>query len=141
MAVNRPRAIMHWLGHPFRAIAAAFRALINMTQQQIRALFSLGMLGGIIALSFQNIGLIIMVRQFLRDASKGSLFGEMALNQQFWNNAIMAGFGVILGLVVFGADYLRARHGDSEVSVGRKHGAQQAADAAQDEADNIGDRP
>ena len=77
------------------------------------------MLGGIIALSLQNIGLIVMVRRVLGDASPGSLFGQMALNQQRWNNAIMAGFGLILGLVVFGADYFRAKVDQREVEFGR----------------------
>jgi hypothetical protein len=111
-----------WLGHPFRVMARAFTALINMTQTQIRALFSLGMLGGIVALSLQNIGLIVMVRQALKDAEPGSLFGAMALNQQWWNNAIMAGFGVILGLVVFGADYLKAKRGEWEIGIGKDEG-------------------
>lgn len=109
-----------WLGHPFRVCGRAFVVLINMTQTQIRALFSLGMLGGIIALSLQNIGLIVMVRRALGEAAPGSLFGAMALNQQWWNNAIMAGFGVILGLVVFGADYLKAKAGEREIEFGRK---------------------
>lgn len=117
-------AFFHWLGHPFRCCVRGFTALINMTQTQIRALFSLGMLGGIIALSLQNIGLIVMVRHALGEAAPGSLFGAMALNQQWWNNAIMAGFGVILGLVVFGADYLKARHGDSEIEFGGREGDQ-----------------
>lgn len=113
---------LRWLGHPFRVLARAFTALINLSQTQIRALFSLGMLGGIIALSLQNIGLIVMVRQLLKDAAPGSLFGQMALNQQWWNNAIMAGFGVTLGLVVFGADYFRAKVEGKEVEFGRKGG-------------------
>lgn len=116
--MNRAAAFLHWCGHPFRAIASAFRALINLSQTQIRALFSLGMLGGIVALSFQNIGLIFMVRDALGDASPGSLFGRMAMNQQFWNNAIMAGFGLILGLVVFGADYFRAKINQKEIEFG-----------------------
>ncbi len=117
--MNRLGCFFHWLGAPFRACAAAFRALINMSQTQIRALFSLGMLGGIISLSVQNIGLIALVRQTLNDAAPGSLFGAMALNQQWWNNAIMAGFGLILGLVVFGADWLKARRGDWEIGIGK----------------------
>lgn len=120
--MNRLATFMHWLGHPFRCCARAFTALINLTQTQIRALFSLGMLGGIIALSFQNIGLIVIVRRVLDDAEPGSLFGAMALNQQWWNNAIMAGFGAILGLVVFGADYFRAKVDSKEIEFGSKEG-------------------
>jgi len=109
---------MRWLGHPFRCCANMFRTLINLTQTQIRALFSLGMLGGIIALSLQNIGLIVMVRRTLGEASPGSLFGQMAMDQQWWNNAIMAGFGGILVLVVFGADYFRAKVDSKEIEFG-----------------------
>lgn len=118
--MERLAAFCRWLGRPFRAMACAFRVLINLTQTQIRALFSLGMLGGIVALSFQNTGLIVLVRSVLKDASPGSLFGEMALNQQFWNNVIMGGFGLILGLVVFGADYFRAKINQKEIEFGNK---------------------
>jgi len=110
---------MRWLGHPFRTIARACMFLVNLDQTQIRALFGLGMLGGIVALSLQNIGLIIMVRRVLGEASPGSLFGQMAMDQQWWNNAIMAGFGGILGLVVFGADYFKFKHGETEGGFGR----------------------
>lgn len=109
-----------WCGHPFRCCARAFTVLINLSQTQIRALFSLGMLGGIIALSIQNIALMAMVRDVLKDALPGSLFGQMALNQQWWNNAIMAGFAAILGLVVFGADYFRAKVDQREIEFGSK---------------------
>jgi hypothetical protein len=117
--VNRLATFFRWIGHPFRVVGRTFTALINLSQTQIRALFSLGMLGGIIALSLQNIGLIVLVRQLLKDAAPGSLFGQMALNQQWWNNAIMAGFGVILGLVVFGADWLKAKRGEWEIGIGK----------------------
>lgn len=118
--------LLYWMGHPFRSCARGCGMLLNLTQTQIRALFSLGMLGGIIALSMQNIGLIVMVRRALNDAPAGSLFGAMALNQQWWNNAIMAGFGVILGLVVFGADYFRAKVNQKEIEFGNGPAPQSA---------------
>ena len=117
--MEKIRSLLHWFGHPLRSIVRASLFLVNINQSQIRALFSLGMLGGIIALSVQNIGLIIMVRQVLGQASPGSLFGQMAMDQQWWNNFIMAGFGGILGLVVFGADYFKFKHGKSEGSFGK----------------------
>lgn len=73
-----------------------------------------------VSLSLQNIGLISLVRQTLNDAEPGSLFGAMALNQQWWNNAIIAGFGLILGLVVFGADYFKAKVNQKEIEFGKK---------------------
>lgn len=117
--MERARAFFHWLGTPFRAFGNFLRALINLTRTQMRAIFSLGMLFGIIALSFQNIFLLYWVFSFLKNAAPGSLFGQMALSQQFWNNAIVAGFASILGMVVWGADYLRAKYGGAEFSAGK----------------------
>jgi hypothetical protein len=116
--MTRGRAFFHWLGHPFRAIANLLRTLINLTRQQMRAIFSLGMLLGIIALSFQNMVLLYWVFSFLKGAAPGSLFGQMALSQQFWNNAIAAGFAAIVALVVWGADYLKAKYGGVELEAG-----------------------
>lgn len=115
--MERARAFFHWLGTPFRAFGNFLRALVNLSRTQMRAIFSLGMLFGIIALSFQNLGLMLMVEK--RAASTESLFGQMASNQQWWNNAIMAGFAAILGAVVWGADYLRAKYGGVEFAAGK----------------------
>ena len=73
---------------------------------------------GIIALSFQNMVLLYWVFSFLKGAAPGSLFGQMALSQQFWNNAIAAGFAAIVALVVWGADYLKAKYGGVELEAG-----------------------
>lgn len=116
--MNRFGAFVHWLGTPFRAIGNFLRALINLTRQQVRAIFSLAMLLGIIALSFQNMLLLYWVFSFLKGAVPGSLFGQMALSQQFYNNAISAGFAAIVGLVVWGADYLKAKYGGVELEAG-----------------------
>lgn len=112
------RAFLHWLGTPFRAVGNFLRALVNLTRQQVRAIFSLAMLLGIIALSFQNMLLLYWVFSFLKGAAPGSLFGQMALSQQFYNNAISAGFAAIVGLVVWGADYLKAKYGGVELEAG-----------------------
>lgn len=112
------RALLHWLGTPFRAVGNFLRALVNLSRQQIRAIFSLAMLLGIIALSFQNMLLLYWVFSFLKGAAPGSLFGQMALSQQFYNNAISAGFAAIVALVVWGADYLKAKYGGVELEAG-----------------------
>lgn len=111
-------AFLHWLGHPFRAFGALLRALVNLTRIQMRALFSVAMLGGIISLSFQNIGLIILVDK--RDGDVSSLLGKMVLSQQFWNNAIMGSFALILGLVVWGADRFRMKSRIAEIEAGTR---------------------
>lgn len=110
----------NWLGTPFRAFGNFLRALVNLSRTQMRAIFSLGMLAGIIALSLQNLGLMVLVEK--KRAGVETLFGQMALSQQFWNNAIMAGFGTILGLVVFGADWMRAKYGNLELTAGKGEG-------------------
>lgn len=133
------RSLFQWIGHPFKVIGNFLRALVNLSQTQMRAIFSLGMLGGIIALSFQNLGLIFMVDQRLKDAARGSLFGQMALNQQWWNNAIMGGFACIVGLVVWGADYLKAKYADVELETGK--GRMKAKGAAAPEAAPPADPP
>lgn len=111
-------SFFHWLGTPFRAVGNFLRALVNLSRQQMRAIFSLAMLLGIIALSFQNMLLLYWVFSFLKGAVPGSLFGQMALSQQFYNNAISAGFAMIVGLVVWGADYLKAKYGGLEMEAG-----------------------
>lgn len=73
------------------------------------------LLGGIISLSLMNVGLIYSARE---EEDISSLFGVMIQNQQFWNNAIMCSFAIILGLVVWGATRFRAKYGEHELSAG-----------------------
>jgi len=110
-------ATWHWLGGPWRSLKAFCVALINLDRRQMRALFSIAMLGGIIALSFQNIALIYQVRILLGQARE-TLFGEMVLGQQLWNNIIILVFCVSLALIVWGADYFTAKYRGVEVSAG-----------------------
>jgi hypothetical protein len=117
-AVRYIAAFIHWLGHPFRAIGDALRALVNLSRIQMRAVFSLAMLGGIISLSFQNMALIVLVDQ-RGEIEIASLLGKMILSQQFWNNAIMGAFALILGLVVWGADRFRMKSRIAEIEAGR----------------------
>ncbi len=112
-------AFFRWLGTPFWAFGNFLRALVNLTRQQVRAIFSLAMLLGIVALSLQNMALLYWVSSFLKNEAPGSLFGQMALSQQIWNNAIAAGFAAIVGLVVWGADYLNAKYGKAQLGIGK----------------------
>jgi len=113
-------SFFHWLGAPFRMIGRAAMVLVNLDRRQMRSVFSLGMLGGIIALSMQNVALLYGAYAAPQPIARESLVGVMALSQQFWNNAIMAGFAAILGLVVWGADYLKAKYKDAELETGSR---------------------
>ncbi|BBB13663.1 hypothetical protein SPYCA_2921 [Sphingopyxis sp. FD7] len=126
--MTRFGAFLCWLGTPFRAIGNMLRALVNLTRAQLRAIFSLGMLLGIVALSVQNMVLLYWVFAFLKGAAPGSLFGQMALSQQFWNNAIAAGFATIVGLIVFGADWLNAKIRGAEISIGKGDAPENASE-------------
>jgi len=116
---QKARAFLHWFGHPVRAIVAALKVLVNLTRQQMRALFSLAMMGGMIALSTQNIVYTYFARRAVdQGESYGRLF-DLIQEQMRFNSALIAWFAIILGLIVFGADYLRAKWGDREIDMGR----------------------
>lgn len=117
--MSKARAFFHWLGHPFRAVANAFSLLVNLTSRQIKALFSLAMLGGMITLSFQNIGLTYVAKDATEKGEVYMRFFNLIQEQMRFNSALIAWFAIIMGLIVFGADYFRAKVGDKEVGFGR----------------------
>jgi hypothetical protein len=103
----------------WRAIIAALTVLINLTGRQMRALFSLAMLGGIVIHSATNWLYINMVRSMVDSGDLNMVFFGMILEQMRFNSAIVGLFALFVALIVFGADYLRAKHGDSEISFGK----------------------
>lgn len=117
--MNKVGAFMHWMGHPFRAAANAFRLLVNLTGRQVKALFSLAMLGGMISLSFQNIGLTYVAKDATEKGDVYARFFNLIQEQMRFNSGLIAWFAVIMGLIVFGADYFRAKVGDKEIGFGR----------------------
>lgn len=137
-------ATWHWLGGPWRSLKAFCIALINMDRRQMRSLFSIAMLGGIIALSIQNMVLIALVRDLLGQVA-GTLFGNMVTNQQLWNNIIILVFCVSLALIVWGADYFTAKYRGLDISAGsseaeaRVAAARRVAEAAAEEKREIED--
>lgn len=110
---------MRWLGTPFRAVANAFRALVNLTSRQVKALFSLGMLGGMIALSLQNVALTFAAKQAVEEGDTFRIYFDLIQEQMRFNSGLIAWFAVIMGLIVFGADYFRAKVGDKEIGFGK----------------------
>lgn len=116
--VERMRAFLYWLGHPLRAVAAAFAVLVNLSRQQMRSLFSVAMIGGVIALSTQNVFYTYLAR---RAVDEGDTYRPLFLliqEQMRFNSGLIAWFALILGLVVFGADYFRAKLGAKEIEFG-----------------------
>lgn len=116
--MNKIGAFVNWIGHPFRAIARAFTVLINMTRQQVKALFSIAMIGGMISLSAQN-----FIYTYIADnaVDRGDQYRPLFMliqEQMRFNSGLIAWFALILGLVVFGADFFRAKLGTKEIEFG-----------------------
>lgn len=61
-----------------------------------------------------------MVCQALSEALPGSLCGQMAMDQQWWNYPNMAGFGMILEPIVFSTDYFCAKNADKETEMRKR---------------------
>lgn len=104
---------------PFRAIIAGIMVLVNLSRLQMRALFSIAMLGGMIVNSFYNMFYINLVHHMVKEGEVNMSFFGMILEQMRFNSGLTGWFALILGLIVFGADYLRAKHGDTEISFGK----------------------
>lgn len=102
----------HWLGTPFRAI-------ISLTSRQVKSLFSIAMLGGIIVMSWQNIALSFIAMQAVEKGDTYRPFFDLIQEQMRFNSGLIAWFAFILGLIVFGADVFRAKWGDKELSAGK----------------------
>jgi len=117
--MSKVGTFFHWLGHPFRAIANAFALLVNLTSRQVKALFSLAMLGGMISLSFQNALLTYVAKSAVEQGDTFRAYFDLIQEQMRFNSGLIAWFAVIMGLIVFGADYFRAKVGDKEVGFGR----------------------
>lgn len=109
---NGTASFWRWLGTPFRAIVA-------LTQQQIKSLFSIAMLTGIIVLSWQNMGLTYVAARAVEKGDTFTSFFALIQEQMRFNSALIAWFAFILGLVVFGADFVRAKWGDKEFETGK----------------------
>lgn len=107
-----PARFWRWLGTPFRAI-------VSLRQEQVRSLFGIAMLGGIIVLSWQNMGLTYVAQRAVEQGDTYRSFFNLIQEQMRFNSALIAWFALILGLIVFGADYVRARMGDKEFTAGR----------------------
>lgn len=98
-------------------ISRVWKVCIALTRPQIRSLFAVAMLLGIVALSAQG---WVYVGLLHHEAHTGTteLFGIVAEALR-WTFGLIAVLVVCVALVVFGADYLRFKYGDAEVSAGK----------------------
>ncbi len=94
------------------------KAVINLTRQQIRSLFSVAMLSGIIALSVENWSMLALAYHAMEQGEPFTAWFGLLLERTRYNSGLQAWFALIMGLVVFGADYFRAKWGDREFSAG-----------------------
>lgn len=109
---GRVSRFWHFLGTPFRAIVA-------LDLRQVRSLFAIAMLSGIIALSAEN---WVLMGLAYRAVEKGEVFHiwfDLIVERTRYNSGLQAWFAIIMALIVFGADYFRARYGDKEIGFGR----------------------
>jgi hypothetical protein len=102
----------HWLGTPFRAIVA-------LDFRQVRSLFAIAMLCGIVALSAENWVLVSLAHHSIENGEAAKVWLGLLIERTRYNSGLQAWFSVILGLVVFGAEYFRAKWGDKEIGAGR----------------------
>lgn len=109
--MTRTQRFWRFLGTPFRAI-------VSLTQRQVRSLFGIAMLAGIIVLSWQNMALTYVAARAVEKGDTYLGFFALIQEQMRFNSGLIAWFAFILGLIVFGADYFRARWGDREISAG-----------------------
>lgn len=108
-----------WLGTPFRKLADAARFLVDLTPQQMRSVFSLSMIGGMIALTGINVWYTYRAERAVKQGEAFKPFFALLVEQVRIYSGLIGWFAVIMGLIVFGADYLRAKWGDKEVGLGK----------------------
>lgn len=104
---------------PYRMVVSVLIVLVNLSARQMRAIFSLAMLGGIVALSAQNVIYIAWAKQAIALGDNYMpWFGLLADQIRFhsWLIGVLSG---IVGMVVIGADWLRAKYGQFEIGVGK----------------------
>lgn len=104
---------------PWRGVVKVARTLVNLTARQMRAIFSLAMLGGIVVLSAQNIIYVQFAKQSIGLGPQYTLWFGLLVAQIKFNSWLIAGFSAIMGMIVFGADYLHARYGSAEIGLGK----------------------
>lgn len=106
----------------WRFLGTPFRAIVSLTGRQMRSLFSVAMLVGIIALSIENWVMVGLAHHAVEGGDMLTVWFEMLLERTRYNSFLQGFFAFIMGLIVFGADYFRATWGDRELKAGKGSG-------------------
>ena len=111
------------------------KAIMSLTRLQVRSLYSVSLLLGIVALC----GAGALLLYFAYDAAlTNPLWFGLAVEVIRYIFALIALFALIVALTVFGADYFKAKWGDKEFEAGdRAEAAQFVADEAQSAANEV----
>lgn len=95
-----------------------WKAIIALSREQVRSLFAVAMLAGIVALSAQGWAMVGLLHHVAHEGEfSKELFGALIFVLR-WTFYLIAGGAGCVALVVFGADYLKAKYGDAEIGVG-----------------------
>ncbi len=108
---------MERLSRFFRWLGTPFRACLGLSRQQVRSLYSVAMLCGIVALSAQGAVLIWVAEDA---ALANPPWFKLLVEVVRYVFALIAMFALIVALTVFGADYFRAKWGDKEFEAGER---------------------
>ena len=104
----------------WRFLGTPFRAIVALDFRQVRSLFSIAMLCGIVSLSMENWVYMSLAHHAVSEGESLQVWFGMLLERTRYNSGLQAWFAFIMGLIVFGAEVVRARGGDKEISAGRE---------------------
>ena len=97
-----------------------WRSIISLSREQVRSLFAVAMLAGIVALSAQGWSMVALIHHVTHGGEFNQhLFGALMFVLE-WTFYLIAGGAACVALVVFGADYLKAKYGNAEIDLGSR---------------------
>lgn len=99
-------------------IARLWAAITGLSRERIRSLFAVAMLCGIAALSAQGWAYVALLHHSAGTPEAAQLFGVLS-DALKWTFMLIGMLALCVVLVVFNADYLRFKYGETEFGAGR----------------------
>lgn len=96
-----------------------WRAIVGLGREQVRSLFAVAMLAGIVALSAQGWAAVALIHHVAHTGTFNRDLFNVLIFVLRWTFYLIAGGAACVALVVFGADWLRAKYGSAEIDLGR----------------------